>query len=113
MCQAREKQRSGWEQWSSRTSGGGRANRPGRVPSGRAMVLEPHIQGACAAAAAAVVSALDSRLSALPPAADGPTGAAVVEQALLLGARAHECSIPASYRQYCILQHGRFLSPRH
>ena len=83
VSQAKEKQRSGWEQWSNRTSGVGRA---ARAPTGRAAVLEPHIQQACAAAAAAVVSMLDGRLNALPSAADSQTGAAVVEQALLLGA---------------------------
>ncbi len=81
--QAKEKQRSGWEQWSSRASGAGRA---ARAPTGRAAILEPHIQQACAAASTAVASALDGRLGALPPAADGGAGAAVVEQALLLGA---------------------------
>lgn len=80
--QTREKQRSGWEQWSSRTS----ASRAARTPTGRATALQPHIQQACAAAAAAVASALESRLGALPPVSAGHAGAAVVEQALLLGA---------------------------
>lgn len=83
VSQAKEKQRSGWEQWSNRSSGVGRA---ARAPTGRAVVLEPHIQQAGAAAAAAVASMLDGRLNALPSAADGQSGAAVVEQALLLGA---------------------------
>ncbi|CAL8464776.1 g4311 [Coccomyxa elongata] len=78
---AREKQRSGWEQWSSRTSG----SRAARAPTGRAAALQPHIQQACAAAAAAVASSLESRLGALPPVAAGHAGATVVEQALLLG----------------------------
>jgi hypothetical protein len=79
--QVKDRQRSGWHQW---THGGGAAA-GGRRVSGRAAVLEPYVQQQCAAAAAAIAATLEARLAALPAARPGQPGAAVVEQALLLG----------------------------